>query len=61
MEIAKDEILVFQRSRNLQNNKFWGTWIEILCSIYCKTLVVHKRHALNHAGKNFQKGFKINE
>lgn len=49
--IAKDEILVIQSSNNLQNYKFWGTWIETSCSIYCKMLVVDKRHAHKSCGE----------
>jgi len=56
MEIAKDEILVNWSSNNLQNCKFWGTWIEILCSIYCKMLVVDRRHAYKSCGqKNLER------
>jgi hypothetical protein len=55
MEIAKDEILVIQSSNNLQNCKFRGTWIENLCSIYCKMLVVDRRHAYKSCGEKVPK------
>jgi hypothetical protein len=61
MEIFKNENLAFQSSSNLQNYKFWGTLIKILCSIYCKNLVVDRRHACESCGEKNKKRFEINE